>query len=517
VSKKMSRFSAAMLMTLFGMTKITHAETLRSVATVSDNWNFDPIDIDDIEKHELSDGLHATLVEWDYNRNEIVAGLSSAFYWEGTNLFFKVRPGSKTSKGDLIKASDVVFSLQRAFLSGKNLIGNLHELLCSKPNSGKPKCDRIIAIDDNVIKLELPYRSPAFIDFLTAANYGVVLEKNVDEKTNQIIDVSNTTGPYAVTVNNSSQFVLKANKNHWQISTENPTEIVFLRSPKNVDATDWSIEKIKKGDIDYIGITPGFGYNDYKSLRDHFGEKASFHVSDEISVTKLNFTVRGMEIPVEIRQALSKVIQSTVDKKRHTLPSYKRATVEFTIPGSYGSFTKNNEDDLAKLRLSVNDNFSFGRKIILGVPDSSSKALMEKYLGPILEKIEIVVRDYSELTLACQKLTKDSPDMIADSWDLGYVENFSAIALYVQRGTFWVRGRAADEWINKYMATEDSNKRLKMYRDLHVQSIATNPSVIPLWTTPYRAIAINNWSLDSSSPNESVVHILNIKRKSKQR
>jgi ABC-type transport system substrate-binding protein len=495
----LSKFSVLIALTLTGTTALSGTSSIRTVITEDLTWKIDPTGVRSIETHDLVTAIAPRLVEWNMSNGQIVAGLAEAFYWNGNELNFKIRKGHKSPKGDEITSDDVIFSLERLFKSKDRVAmpGRLDQVLCIT-KSGNLVCNNIVRINDHELKMIFPSASAAYVDYLTDPVYSIVLRKSVDNRTGKIEDLANYAGRYHVRENSADRIVLAVNKNHWGYRSQQPAEVIFIRLKRNsTPFIEQAIELLKKRKIDYIGVSPRMTPEQFENLKETFGKDASYYTSDELNARFLLFTNKGMKLPKELRQTLSKLIQKHVNNKREMLKTYKRPTIEFLAAGSYGSFRSQDFSLVEEIRSKLPSSLPQGTKIKIGIQTKFWQDFLSEHLVPLSESLEFVPVSKNVDDLIREDSDPDAPDLIPLSSDITTVEAFQTIGFFVDRKIFNIRNENEGiRWIKSYTEEKIPQKRVDMYRQLHFDSVVTNPSIIPLYTSPFRAFSINGWKID---------------------
>lgn len=158
------------------------------VAMGSDAKSFDPQGSRDIFSNQVNRQIYTTLLRMDEAKNEIAPGLAES-YKKIDNLTyeFKLRKGVKFHNGEVLKASDVKFTLERALTPAGASIGSL---------VGNVDLAGLKTPDDNTVVIKLKKPNPGFLMVLTMENMGILNEKAVKAAGKDFGQNPVGTGPY---------------------------------------------------------------------------------------------------------------------------------------------------------------------------------------------------------------------------------------------------------------------------------------------------------------------------------
>ena len=96
---------------------------------------------------------------------------------------------------------------------------------------------------------------------------------------------------------------------------------------------------------------------------------------------------------------------------------------------------------------------------------------------------------------AAEKLSE--PDFYLIRTDMGFQEDINLLSYYLGSDFFFLPKGGAKQWLRKYIATQDKEKRLQLLRELHFQTLS-NAAIIPLAKTPYTALVRKPWKFNMS-------------------
>ncbi len=228
-----------------------------------------PSDIDPSRIHFSSEylyleNIYSPLVEYNIN-GELVAGVSKSFRWEGNEAIFEIREDLYTADGYKITAYDVEKSFKRLFILSTNTHGNLKDMLC--PNielkSIGESCPNMEVRDNGkIFVMRFKKKHPFLFPMLTAIDFAVIPSISIDDKTLEIKDHRNTSGPYYVL--SEDKLDLQANQKHYHYNEKMPQKIIYVY-PKE-QTVDSMIDLLKSNEIDHI---PTGGVGTYPLIKFH--------------------------------------------------------------------------------------------------------------------------------------------------------------------------------------------------------------------------------------------------------
>jgi peptide/nickel transport system substrate-binding protein len=158
------------------------------VAMGSDAKSFDPQGSRDIFSNQVNRQVYNMLLVLNEEKNEIVPGLAESYKKiDDLTYEFKLKKGVKFHNGELFKASDVKFTLERALSPAGAPIGSL---------VGNLDIDGLKTPDDSTVIIKLKKPNPGFLTILTMENMGMLNEKAVKAAGKDYGQNPVGTGPY---------------------------------------------------------------------------------------------------------------------------------------------------------------------------------------------------------------------------------------------------------------------------------------------------------------------------------
>lgn len=147
------------------------AKDTLTVAMGSDAKSLDPQGSRDIFSNQLNRQIYDTLLVMDEATNKITPKLAESYKKiDDLTYEFKLKKGVKFHNGEVLKASDVKFTFDRAITPAGASIGALVD------NVDIPA---IKVVDDNTILIKLKKPNPGFLAVLSSDNLGILNEKAV--------------------------------------------------------------------------------------------------------------------------------------------------------------------------------------------------------------------------------------------------------------------------------------------------------------------------------------------------
>ena len=501
------------LISIFALFDQGFSETkklLRMSAPSSDPSLLDPATYNNTTEAMITASIYSRLLEVDDKTGNFYGDLAKRFYWNGSMLVFELRENIFTSKKQLIKPIDFKKSFVRMFRYRKSkdldIVGGLEKYLCTK---NIDKCEGIKTYE-NKISFKFPFKSRAFLEYLTHTQYSVVPSEAL--KGLQVIDRSNTTGRYTVAEKTQDYVSLERNV-HYRNHLINAADEIRIFKDFRIDKTgSWfSYDAIESGEIDFISPEDSFDPSAAERFKKNIKQSTIF-VSDEIRSTVFVFTNKGMKIPKEDRATIVKIIDDAHAKSRNKKraaklkksPEYifKRPLDQLLIPGSFGSFQSKEYVAMHKFRAKINTKWPTKiKKFVIGLPDEGWVKMHKNRHG--LHKTNPI--EYKaighNIDVNGRKEDIKDVDLIVHAVSVPYRETYSAIAEILQSEYMHIRGEAAKNWLRTFNDEKDRSERTKMLRKLHFESVVTNPSVIPYFSRANRGIATNGWNIDHISPH----------------
>ncbi|NRA68733.1 MAG: hypothetical protein HRU19_29890 [Pseudobacteriovorax sp.] len=473
------------------------AEVLKVSIVDIDTRLLEPATVISTQESMVASLLYASLIDLDEESGYFVGGLAKRFYWEEDSLILKIREKVKSVKGDTIDSDQIMASIIRSFYLSQNIPGNIQKYLCPKVDftilQKNQTCENIKKIDRNTLSLTFPFKSQAFIEFLSSPVFGVVpsIAYRNDFK---IVDFHNSTGRYSFHSISKNSLVLKRNKNHWNNKTTGPDEIVFIRDFSDENG-NWASEKqIVEGKIDLIPTALSFGRDVQRKFEKELKDP-HFYESDATRVSTLIFTPKGMQIPKKERQIIANILHQKYQKFIDTLKNFDGGIVQVLLKGSYGSFGGPEFAKRRKILDSIPVIWPKGIKVRIALQDQYTiNYYKEKIYNDMDEYIEYVKRDPSNY-LDADLQDRDMPHLSFQSFNVDFREVFEGTSFLLKTHKFNKRDQEADQWLDTYIRELDSSVREKMLLDLHFDSVVINPSIIPLYTRVNIGVSANGWKM----------------------
>lgn len=177
----------------------------------------DPANVRTLVDLDLSYALSSTLTEWSDSR-ELVAGLAKSWEIVGKEeIRFHLKKDLRWSDGEVVTASQVVTSLERAKKDHGDSLKSLFDQVKS-----------ITAIGSDVVKfaLKVDPSSSGILAKLTEPMYGLVYVK-----ADGTIDLTKTVGPFVLVKATNEVIELKQNKNWFRFNSKMAETVVIRRPP----------------------------------------------------------------------------------------------------------------------------------------------------------------------------------------------------------------------------------------------------------------------------------------------
>ncbi|TMF53462.1 MAG: peptide ABC transporter substrate-binding protein [Chloroflexi bacterium] len=295
-------------------TALAADQTIR-FPTINDIGTLDPAQINAEADAELANNLFNGLLKFD-DQFKIVPDLAKSYDVSSDNLTytFHLRTDAKFSNGDPVKASDFVFSWDRAAKAqgpyGSDLSGIVGYNDVTKKGSTIVHMSGISAPDDSTFKVQLA--APAGY-FLTEVAAYTLVTAVVDQKVTTKDDTNwwtkpDTfvgTGPYTMSARTPKQFVEFSAVPNWWGSPQPTVKKIHIDV---VDSLVPAIAKYEQGGYDIVGYGGMSTLPPSDVLRLKAGpikNQLIFHPKVRTTWVSLNFTKGPFKTSKDLRMAFS--------------------------------------------------------------------------------------------------------------------------------------------------------------------------------------------------------------------
>lgn len=448
---------------------------------------YEPAKIWYAHQYTILEHLYSPLITIS-NDGELSSGLAESFNWVGNEAHFKMRSDLKSSSGDRITAQDAANSLKRLFII-ENTHGDISSLLCGDKKISKlsDSCEGIdVDLKNNILILKLKKKVPFIFYILANTDYSVIPTSAFDEKTFEIRDYSNTTGPYYYS-GTKDKLILKANPNYYNFNKAAPQELEFVEVSKSGQSLDLLLAQ----KIDVITTddnTPSGQLIQAAESNNNFEKHETLKIkSYTLVVTKQGSKNFKADELYFVGNILRKEFNKTLVSKLGIVP-----TSQFYPVFGEGGLSKEQENNLDQLFLNSKKNPT--KKIKIGISKKRKEYYQELYNANLENIIEFVFID--GIPVGELEDTLDIDAFLVEI-DTGYKEDVSLISYSVNSGCMDLKKDERAKWLEKFVNTEDKTERIKDLRELHYKSLV-RPHVIPLAVAPYVAIARKGLKLNFS-------------------
>ena len=460
---------------------------------------YDPVNISFATEYDFLENIYSTLVEYS-PKGELVGSVAESFEWVGSEAHFRIRPDLFTIDGQRIDANDVELSFKRLFILGGTTHGDLKEVVC--PNQElKSLSDECAGMQvrngGRTFVLILKDKSVFLFPMLVSIDFAIIPKDSMDKVTFKIKDYKNTSGPYFVSKDSSiGQIELSANPNHFHYSEKIPQKVVFVPSGRT-DKLE-SLRLFSENKVDFITTTDSVPPDVIMDYFNKHKEDAELHATHALDTFMLIFTKRGMGIFSEKdRFTIGKEFRQIFQRRYLKKQGYEAAEQIFPAFGGGGL----SEDQLyqIKSKMASADNDAVKKKNITVwnvniTNDFESTEDEYKSIFPTV-KFEKPGEIPGRVDYAAEKLSE--PDFYLIRTDMGFQEDINLLSYYLGSDFFFLPKGGAKQWLRKYIATQDKEKRLQLLRELHFQTLS-NAAIIPLAKTPYTALVRKPWKFNMS-------------------
>lgn len=470
---------------------------------------FDPAKIDFIHQWDMALNLYSRLISFN-SKGELVSGLAKKFYWVGDTAHLEIRNDFQTIDGYKITPDDVAFSLKRLIKLNSNSHGKLENIVCdfTRTDDIEKNCTGI-SVQNNEVLINTKHKDLFLFKTLTSADFSIIRQKSVNKDSLKIEDYRNTSGPYYYSgANEKGHIILKANPFHWNYSKSIPQEIEIITDLFGQKDNGKSVTtKMLDGELDAISISNTVLATDFDALKKEFDSrkiKYSFFETAPFILTFFKFTATGLELNNELRFSIVKDIQSALRRNAEGLKKQARSITPFIFqPNTHGGLSKDQEKKYLDL-LSQPISLKTPKKKITIAVIERNKELFEKILKNTYFDYTLVSYPSQKDFPENKKSTKELPYLMLGNQDVIFEEDVNLLSFaFSASDIFCLKGQSSDNWLNKFRQEDNAQKRMDMVKNLHFDSLATSPSVIPLYTTSLRAIATGPWKLHFTKTAET--------------
>ena len=443
----------------------------------------DPAEVQSANQGILVDNLFSRLVEYD-SAGQIQAGVATKFYWEDSSLVFEFGTKVKTLSGHYIDAEDAATSLRRLLKLDSNTHINLKLFLCDINYTEEvfSDCDAI-KVKNN--KLILTPNNPKFKPFLlkalTSIDFGIIPVQQIDKKTLDISSLKETSGAYYLDYQDDQKWILKTNT-HYNIKKTTPKEIILVNLAGN-DIWDHLVEN-KVDVVTTLNTVDSDILNRIKTI-----PNLSISETMDIRLFFIKFSPRALrDFTSEQRLYLGERFRNVMTLN-YKLPIDSKPTNQFFLDLGYGHLSKEQEQKISSLRQNSKPGV-FERK-----PKFYLYKSLEKKFAPFKE-IQEIDPQLTDLRPYMQK-PEDRLDVYTGNTDTAYEESLAVLGYNFTQGTFGLNEAQSNEWIKKYIDTDNEQERFLMIQDLHYETLV-NGVTVPLFKAPYTAVARNHFKVNLS-------------------
>lgn len=454
--------------------------------------SFEPTNIHFAYEYILLENLYSPLVEINPKGGQVIPSIAESFWWEGSELHFKIRSDLQTVLGNKISAEDVIFSLKRVILLSQNTHGNFRDLICP---------DEVLKnVDDNCRGLELRgdtvvlkpgSQKTVLLPMLAAIDFAIIPRSAVDPITLEITDYRETSGLYYLDrQEEDGSMHLKQNPNHFRNQDGVANEVTMVAfDPK----TSSAIVLFDEGKVDHLLTTNATKIEDVINYaRNH--SDVQLHATMKIKNFVLIFTDRGKkELTTEQRHVVGKKFREAFTNIYQGLPGYQTSEEFFPALGDGGL----SEIQQATIhQITEKANAPIATHLRIGLLNASGFDLWSTAIRKTLPKSDL----YLEKVLPDLHVYNDPSEMphaIVAGTDTGFMEDINLISYSLNTGFLGLKKSERPKWMAKYMTLSSKEERLTALRELHFNALA-DAAIVPLVISPFVAIARKPWKMKLS-------------------
>lgn len=478
--------------------KIDEVRIAYTIAAL-DESSLDPASIEMIDQALLIDNIYSHLVQCDDEGN-IQAGIAKKFYWEGDTLVFEFDKKVKSVDGHYIDAQDAAISIRRVLSLGTTTHSDLSFFLCRSSQNKDPFSDcEAVRVENQKLYLkvkDLRYK-PFLLTSLTSDDFVIIPKSVIDPKTLKILNTRVTSGPYYIDSINGTNWILKANVGHYDLTEKSPKKVTLV-STEGTTATDLFLQDR----VDLLSTLNNIPQEKFDEIKSKI---------DDVVLTKtlgiklyyLQFSpISQKKTTKEDRAFLAKKFRKLM-KAKYSLPIFAEETNRFFLDQSFGKLSSSQEHDLSKY---LDSGMSY-----------QAKEKVSFYFYNSLEKLFKVFREIEEIDpVETDEYPFSQPiekrlDLFLATTDTAYEESMSLLGYNFTQGTFGLDRTQGNVWLQKYLGLQEASERATLLQELQFTALSEG-ILFPLFKTPYTSIGRNGFSM-KLSPLYASSHFWKIERR----
>lgn len=453
----------------------------------------EPASYGEASEYDFVSYLYSPLIDFN-NEGQLTSGLAERFYWQGSDLVFKLRNDFKSSKGDLITPEDVVISFKRNYILKPTRAKEFFEEICQGKKITKidDPCPGLVT-EGNLLTIKFDKKKPLYADILTSSDFAIVPKKSIDRDTLKIKDFTNGTGPYAFTEVNAEKsfFRLRARKDHWLWKPEIPQKVLIKtyfapdgREPDHETAYKY----FEDGKFDFW---PTYGIGAYGASGLDGKKGYDIFQSVPIATYALMFSDRAKaEFSVAERLAIAEILRQAFykDRKNYQGKWGNKETNEFFPPVSDGCLTKEQKAKYEAL-LAEARNITTHRSPLLHVKSS--------YMQTVISYLKST---NGKLSYESDESYRVPPnDSFQKRFD-GFFGIVQGASIEREDSMFWLRDSKLmpygddgnSKWVDNFLAEDSKEKRISLLKTLHYD-LLVNGMIAPIESFGVGAIVRDPW------------------------
>lgn len=416
----------------------------------------------------MSQQIFNSLVEIDENGNIIPELAESWEFKDPTTLVFNLKKGVKFHNGDELKASDVVFSINRM----KNKPASM---VMVEPISGAE------ALDDYTVKISLSKPFSSILYNLAHPRTSILNERSVKEQKDDLSIAGIGTGPFKlIEWGTGEQIILESFKDHFQGAPKYDKLVV-----KTITENTARAMALEAKDVDIAYTVVPIDLENLKNNPDLVIVSKPVVLTESIT---FNFDKEKFH-----NKALREAIAMAIDKKGIIEAIYNGLAIEANSPVSNVAFGYSDKvtglpRDIEKAKQIVEENGLTGTKLKIITNDNPSRVQVAQIIQSNLKEIglELEIEVVAWATYL-QDLANANFEMKLGGWSGGTGDSDNILfPLYhsSSAGAAGNHGRYKNPELDKYIeagrATSDPVERKRNY-EIAQQMIQDNIACVPLY------------------------------------
>jgi hypothetical protein len=432
--------------------------------------------------------LYSPLLELD-DQAQLKPGWAESFTWQDTHtLLLKIRREHKRADGTDLTAADALHSLKRLAFLQQDQDAFYVEQFCHRKRLSTihDSCSGLSA-QDQVLTIQTRDRVAILPQLLTAVETSIVPLAALEADGLSIRDHAVGSGPYSLERQTSAPILFRANPYHFNFNRDMPQQIHLIASRGNT-LDDFHRAFLEKR-LDHMTRFSALNAFKFKDLASRLGDEVQQQSTLPMGVGVLLFTNEGLRRHDE-RDRRSLVLLLQKASRRCLLRSgqdqVRRPTLLLIPATAVGSLNTKEATALEAMRQS---------HALRPIPQSVRIRFPES-MGD--ELVPCLADELKGWPVVFNQSGDEEADLRFKGYDLSTYEELGTLRSMLTIGLLDADGADRESWIYRYMAEQDTGRRMQFIKQAQLRAIWGSPSVIPLWNYETGALIRRPWLMNFS-------------------